>query len=275
MPKSAPAEVVLTVLAGGGPLPSLLAEGARERGWAVNLVVFAGQPQPHPLPEALVKEFGLAQIGHIVAHLKATGTTHVALAGHVNKPNILSLKPDATGLKILTRALMRHDDALLRSVTTFLEEEGFTLVGVADLAPHVLAPEGLLSKGKPTEADRADMALGRTTLAVLGDLDIGQACIVQGGVVLGLEAAEGTDELIRRCAAYRAPGQRGGWLVKRAKILQTELADLPMVGPQTVNMLIEHGYRGLAIQAGKTLMVQRGECVVRANKHGLLVVADA
>ncbi len=274
MPNGGNTQAKLAILAGGGPLPGLLAAGAQEKIWHVQLVVFNGQPRPEPCPDVPVDVFGMGQVGHIVAHLKAAQITHVALAGHLNKPNILSLKPDATGLKILTRALIRHDDALLRSVTRFLEEEGFVLVGVAELAPNLLAPSGLLGKSKPTETDSADIALGRSTLAVLGDLDIGQACIIREGVVLGLEAAEGTDELIRRCAGYRG-GQTGGILVKRAKILQTELADLPTVGPQTIQLLTDFGYRGLAIQAGKTLVVHRGECVVRANKHGLLFIADA
>jgi DUF1009 family protein len=270
---------LLTILAGGGPLPGLLAAAAQAKGWGVQAVVFPGQPQPNPLPEGVgTKPFALGQVGHILAHLKASNTTHVALAGHLHKPSILSLKPDAMGMKLLARALVKHDDALLRSVTDFLAEQGFVLVGVADLMPNLLAPLGPLATARPTAAEQDDIALGRSTLAILGDLDIGQACIVHQGAVLGVEAVEGTDALIERCAALRsAEGgtAQGGVLVKRAKLLQTELADLPFVGPTTMELLGKHGYRGLAIQANKTLLLEQPTMMALANRHQLFFESDA
>lgn len=266
---------VLTILAGGGPLPALLAAAAQAKGWGVQAVCFGGQPQPEKLPpEVPRKEFPLGQVGHILAHLKATHTTHVALAGHLHKPSILSLKPDAMGLKLIARALVKHDDALLRSVTDFLAEQGFQMISVPELIPNLLAPTGPLAKARPTAAEAEDIALGRTTLAILGDLDIGQACIVHNGAVLGVEAVEGTDALIERCASLRG-GSTGGVLIKRAKLLQTELADLPFVGPTTIELLAQHGYRGLTVQAGKTLLLNQPAMVELANRYQLFFEADA
>ena len=265
----------LTILAGGGPLPGLLAAAAQAKGWGVNLVTFVDQPQPKAMPTGIVgKEFPLGQVGHILAHLKATKTTHVALAGHISKPSVLSLKPDATGLKLLARAMIRHDDALLRSVTDYLSEQGFAIVSVPDLVPNLLAPMGPLAKVRPSAEEVEDLALGRTTLAVVGDLDIGQACIVHNGAVLGVEAVEGTDALIERCASLRG-GEKGGVLVKRAKALQTELADLPFVGPTTIELLAKFNYRGLAVQAGKTLLLNQPEMVELANTHRLFFESDS
>lgn len=210
--------------------------------------------------------------------MKEQGATHVALAGHLNKPSILSLKPDATGLKLLARAVIRHDDALLRAVTDFLEEEGFTLTTVQDLAPDLLAPKGLLSTSKPTVEEEDDIALARSTLAVLGDLDIGQACIVHNGAILGVEAVEGTDALITRCAALRTDVKgegKGGVLVKRAKMLQTDLADLPTVGRTTLELLAQYNYRGLCIQANRTLLLNQQECIDIANQNHLFLQSDA
>ncbi len=269
----------LTILAGGGPLPALLAAAAQAKGWRVQTVVFSGQPQPSGLPTGVGNQtFALGQVGHILAHLKATHTTHVALAGHLHKPSILALKPDALGLKLIARALVKHDDALLRSVTDFLAEQGFTLVSVADLIPELLAPLGPLATARPSRPELEEIALGRNILAVLGDLDIGQACIVHQGAVLGVEAVEGTDALIERCAALRsADGKKisGGVLVKRAKLLQTDLADLPFVGPTTMELLAHHGYRGLAIQAHKTLVLEQPRMVTIANQHQLFFESDA
>ena len=264
----------LTLLAGGGPLPSLMVAAAQAKGWAVNVVVFEGQPKPQALPtDVTMQSFALGQVGHIVAHLKATKTTHVALAGHINKPSILALKPDAMGLKLIARAVIKHDDALLRSVTDFLAEQGFTVVAAPELVPNLLAPIGTLAKVRPSAAELEDIALGRSTLAVLGDLDIGQACIVHNGAVLGVEAVEGTDALITRCAPLRG-GEVGGVLVKRAKALQTDLADLPFVGPTTVSLLAEYGYKGLVVQAGRTLMLEQETMIKLANSHKLFFESD-
>lgn len=278
---------ILAILAGGDPLPTTMAQVATASGWGVHVVTFAGQPQPKALPNVnSVKEFPLGQIGHILAHLKSHKVTHVALAGHLHKPSILSLKPDAAGLKLLARAVIKHDDALLRSVTDFLQEEGFQLVTIQDLAPSLLAPKGLLTKAAPTRDEVEDIALARSTLAVLGDLDIGQACIVHNGAIIGVEAVEGTDALITRCAVLRNGGDsnlrtgdtaeqgRGGILVKRAKDMQTDLADLPTVGLETIKLLAQHNYRGLCIQPGRTLFLNREESLAEANTHNLFILSE-
>jgi DUF1009 family protein len=273
---------VFGLLTGGGNLPATMVAAANARGWPVHIVTFNGQPQPLALPEvASTRQFALGQVGHILAHLKANGVTHVALAGHLHKPSILSLKPDATGLKLLARAVIKHDDALLRAVTSFLEEEGFTLVTVADLTPDLLAPKGLLTTSKPTADEQEDIALARSTLAVLGDLDIGQACIVHNGAILGVEAVEGTDVLIQRCATLRAEkGAKksdfptGGILVKRAKDMQINAADLPTVGIETLKLLTQYNYRGLCIQASRTLLLNRAEVVAHANAHNLFLLSE-
>lgn len=278
-PQTSDSHSVLAILAGGDPLPTTIAQVAVAKGWGVHVVTFAGQPKPTSLPNVnSVKEFPLGQIGHILAHLKAHKVTHVALAGHLNKPSILSLKPDATGLKLLARAVIKHDDALLRSVTDFLQEEGFKLVTIQDLAPSLLAPKGVLTKAEPTADEVEDIALARSTLAVLGDLDIGQACIVHNGAIIGVEAVEGTDALITRCAALRmgpnGNGEQGGILVKRAKDMQTDLADLPTVGLETLNLLAKFNYRGLHIQSGRTLFLNQPETIAHANAHNLFVVSE-
>lgn len=269
----------LAILSGGGALPATLAEAALAQGMHVHIVTFAGQPKPAALPEVASKvEFPLGQAGHILAHLKGTGITHVAFAGHLHKPSILSLKPDALGLKLLARAVVKHDDALLRMVTNFLSEEGFEFLTVQQLVPSLLAPAGTLTKAKPKAGQLDDIALARSALAVLGDLDIGQACIVHNGAILGVEAVEGTDGLITRCAELRtAKGDaaRGGILVKRAKLMQTDLADLPTVGLKTIHTLAELHFDGLCIEAGRTILLNREEVVAYANKHGLFIQSDA
>ena len=265
----------LAILAGGGALPGTLANAALEKGMAVHIVTFKNQPKPAILPAiASNAEFPLGQAGHILAHLKKIGVTHIAFAGNLDKPSILSLKPDALGIKLLARAVVKHDDALLRMVTDFLSEEGFQFLSVKDLVPSLLAPAGTLTKAKPKADVLNDLAIARTALGVLGDLDIGQALVVHNGAILGVEGAEGTDGLIARCAALRTEN-KGAVLVKRAKLMQTDLADLPTVGLKTIQTLAELKFEGLAIEAGRTILLNQAEVIAHANAHGLLIQSDA
>lgn len=266
-----------TLLAGGGHLPAALAQAAQGRGWATHIITFQGQPQPESLPKSVASQtqFPIGKVGKILAHLKKLGTTHVALAGNLSKPSLLSLKPDMAGLKVIARAAQFHDDALLRAVTEALTEAGLIIVPVTELAPSLLAPQGVLSKAKPTKDDEADIALAHNALKHLGKLDIGQAAIVHRGTILGVEGVEGTDALIARCAPLRGPVKGpAGWLVKIAKPGQTKLADLPTVGPQTIATLAKHGYRGLAIQAGSTLVLDQESAVKESNKNKIIFISS-
>ena len=275
MPTSTP---TLALLSGGGTLPAMVAGAAHAKGWPVHLLTFEGQPQPAiAAPLASAATFNIARIGAILAHLKAQRATHVVLAGNLSKPNILKLRPDFTGLKLLPRfGGDFHDDNLLRTIAAFLHEQGFTVLPVTDLLPALAAPAGPLGKHRPTKADLADIEMAFEKLKHLGNADIGQSVIVMDGVVLGVEAIEGTDALIERCAPLRKlkKGERGGWLVKAAKPAQTNLADLPAVGPATLELLAEHGYRGLAVQAGKTLLLDSPTLTMLADKSGLVLLGS-
>lgn len=268
---------VLGILAGGGQLPSLLANAALASGWAVHVVTFEGQAQPRSLPDGLASaaSFNIAAVGKILAYLKANKVSHVVMGGALHKPSLFRLRPDVKGVQLLARVRGFHDDALLRAVAGFLEDEGFKVLPVTDLLPTLAATAGVWGKYVPSEADKADMALGMRVLAAMGDLDIGQAVVVHKGAVLGVEAVEGTDTLVARCAALRGTlgkKERAGWLVKAAKPRQTDLADLPTIGPATLELLAMHGYKGVAAQAGKVLVLNRDEVVRAADAAGVVVV---
>lgn len=268
---------VLAILAGGGQLPALLAEAALAKGWPVHVVTFDGQAAPRGVPDGVASRagFNIAAVGQVLAYLKANKVSHVVMGGHLHKPSLFRLRPDVKGMQLLARVRGFHDDALLRAVAGFLGDEGFTVLPVTDLLPALMAGEGVWGKYMPGEADRADIALGMEVVAALGNLDIGQAVVVHKGAVLGVEAVEGTDTLVSRCAALRgAMGkkEKAGWLVKAAKPNQTDLADLPTIGPATVELLALHNYKGVAVSVGRTLVVQREEVIAAADKAGVVVM---
>ncbi|PIZ32037.1 MAG: DUF1009 domain-containing protein [Alphaproteobacteria bacterium CG_4_10_14_0_8_um_filter_53_9] len=273
---------ILTLLAGGGTLPAIMAHAALAKGWKVNIITFAGQPQPLNMPDGLMqKRLPLTKVGQVLDHLKSVKATHVALAGYLHKPSLIGSVPDAEGVKLLAglglKRLGGGDDALLRAVTARLTAAGLTLVTTTDLAGGLIVPAGTLTKRAPTLAEKKDIELGTQVLKALSAHDIGQACVVAHGVVLGVEGVEGTDALIDRCAMLRGslkPRERAGILVKRAKDGQIDAADMPAIGPRTLAKLAEDNFVGVAIQADKTLILEKEKTLHTANAAHLFIHAE-
>jgi DUF1009 family protein len=265
----------LTILAGQGALPATVAAGALAQGFTVHVISFTGQPQPQGLPPvASHTVVPLGAVGRTLATLAATRTTHVAMAGGLHKPSLFSLKPDLAGLKLLGSVKVWHDDALLRAVSSTLQQHGITVLPVTHFAPQLRAPVGFLGKLRPTKAEGQDIQLALHAFQTLATLDIGQALVVHNGTILGVEGAEGTDALITRCASLRGSmtqGSHAGILVKLAKPHQTNLADLPFVGPDTLTLLGQHHYRGLVVQAGQTLLLNQPQLTQQANQNHMFV----
>src|SRR6185312_5486451 len=186
--------------------------------------------------------------------LRAQGVTELVLAGGVRRPSLLALRPDLRTAKFVAKIGMRAlgDDGLLRAIVAELEGEGFRVVG----ADTIL---------------NAALARGVTAARALGALDIGQAVVVQQGVVLGVEGTEGTDALVARCASLALDGP-GGVLVKMAKPEQERRADLPTIGPDTVVRAADASLRGIAVEAGAALILDRAETIAAADARGLFIV---
>jgi hypothetical protein len=263
----------LGVLAGRGPLPGRIVEAARARGRDVFVVAFDGITEADGIADAPHAWVKLGAVGTTLQRMIEAGVGDVVLAGAVPRPSLRNLGLDARGFKMLA-ALGRGalgDDAVLGRIVAELETAGFRVVGVEDVLDDVLAPEGPLGARTPDSEDDEDIALGARVARGLGSFDIGQAVIVQGGRVLGVEAAEGTDALIRRCRDLRLP-ERGGVLVKVAKPCQDPRADLPAIGPATVELVADGGFAGIAVEAGRALVLERAKMRVAADARGIFVV---
>ena len=263
----------LAILAGGGPLPARLALAAQGAGRAVAMVAFEGHTDPAAvagLPH-LWTRFGA--VADIFAFLRHEGVNELVFAGPVRRPAFAEIMPDWQGAKILARLGARSlgDDGLLRSLTAILEEEGFRVIGIHHVLEDLLAPAGPLGAHRPDAAADADIARGLEVAHSLGRLDVGQAAVVQQGLVLGVEGIEGTDALLARCATLRRDGP-GGVLVKLKKPQQDHRLDLPTIGVATVENAASAGLRGIAIEAGGTLVIDRSEVVAAADRLGLFVV---
>ncbi len=256
----------VAILAGGGKLPVHVVAHLQAQQRPVLLITFTGQPEPDmDLTAAGLIHYrqNLGAVGQTIKLMKQHNVQQVILAGYLSKPSLFDMRPDARGLALLAKVARRHDDALLRAVCQLLTDEGFTLVSPQTLCPELLAPKGKVGQLAPTSAQLADIQLGQEVLQTLSPLDIGQAVIVKDKTVLGVEAAEGTDALIKRCAGLRGTQDAGGILIKAPKTNQTLMADLPTIGEQTIALLAAHNYSGVAIQAQQTLLLE-ADAVVQA-----------
>lgn len=266
----------LGILAGGGELPLRVARAALGGGRPVFAVVMRDWGEPEAwagLPHA-VERPGAA--GRILGHFRGAAVRQVVLTGRASRPSVASLRPDAYGVRVIARigrAFLRGDDGLLRAVARVLEEEGFEVVSPQSVLAGLLPESGLLNRAAPPgEAARADIRRAVAVCRALGAVDVGQAVVVQQGLVLGVEAIEGTDALLARCATLRREG-RGGVLVKMAKPGQDRRLDLPAVGPETVRNAAAAGLAGIAFEAGATVLLDRERTVAAADAAGLFLLA--
>jgi DUF1009 family protein len=264
----------LGIIAGGGALPGQVAAAARAAGRAVFIVGLEGFADPAVLASWPHEMQRLGAAARIVAALRENGCQDLVMIGPVRRPSLLDLRPDAEGAKLLARvgrAAFAGDDGLLAAVIRVLTEEGFRVVGAHEIMQEVVAPSGVLTKAAPDAQAMTDVNRGVAVVRLLGSADVGQGCVVQQGLVLAVEAIEGTDAMLGRAGALRRDGI-GGVLVKLAKPGQDKRADLPTIGPDTVRHAAAAGLRGLAFEAQATILAEREGCVAAADAAGLFLL---
>jgi DUF1009 family protein len=263
----------LGIVAGAGQLPRRLVESCHAAGRDVFVLALEGAAEAETVRDVSHAwcRIGAAATG--LALLRENDVSELVLAGGIRRPSLAALRPDWRAAKLFARIGYRAlgDDGLLSAVVAELEQEGFRVIGPDQLLAEALVPEGPLGSIRPDEQSSADIEHGLRIARALGALDVGQAVIVQQGLVLGVEAIEGTDELIRRCALLRREGA-GGVLVKVEKPGQERRADRPTIGPRTVLLAAETRLRGIAIEATATIVLDRDEVVRAADGAGLFVV---
>ncbi len=263
----------LGIVAGGGALPRHLVECCRAAGRDVFVLAVEGAAEPatvEGVPHAWCR-LGAAANG--LALLRKNHVTELVLAGGIRRPSLPALRPDWRAARLFARIGYRAlgDDGLLSAVVEELEREGFRVIGADQLLHQAFVPEGPLGQLCPDRQAQADIERGMQVARTLGMLDVGQAVIVQQGLVLGVEAIEGTDELLRRCAGLRREGP-GGVLVKVAKPGQEPRADRPTIGVRTILLAAETGLRGIAVEANVTIVLDRDEVIRAADRAGLFLV---
>jgi DUF1009 family protein len=268
----------LGIIAGGGDLPIAVAESATRAGRPVFVMGLKGAADDG-ISRFTHDWVAMGESRKALDLLHAHGCKDVILCGKVSRPRFADVKLDAKSVLLLPKVLAaarKGDDALLRAVVDIFEKEGFRTVGIAEAAPGLLAREGSYGRVSPNAADVEDIAHGVKVVRRLGALDVGQAAAVCGGLVLAVEAAEGTDAMIARVATLPerirgTPSSREGVLVKALKPVQDRKTDLPVIGVQTVRNVAAAGLRGIAIEAGNALVINETAVVEAADAAGIFV----
>lgn len=266
----------LGILAGSGVLPRHLIDACRETRRDVFVVAFEGIARAEDIDAASHAWVHLGKVKRTLELLHEADVEEVVLAGPVGRPSLRSLRLDGRARKLLMKLGWgaSGDNRLLSLLVDELEGEGFRVVGVDDILTDLVAPLGPIGSLEPDTDARADIAVAARVARALGALDIGQAVVAQQGVVLGVEAVEGTDALLARCAKLRREGP-GGVLVKLKKPGQERRADLPTIGPRTVEAAQRAGLSGIAVEAAGALVIDQTAVAAAANAAGMFVVGIA
>ena len=268
----------LGLIAGGGALPLSVAARCEAEGRPVFVVRLAGFADPH-LARYPGVDAGMAEIGRVLSALKKAGCDAVCFAGTVNRPDFKSLKPDFKGMTLLPGIIAeaaKGDDALLRKILSVFEGEGYALEGADDILGGETMPAGALGVITPTPEQLLDLKKALHVAEKAGELDIGQGAVVCDGLVLAVEAQEGTDAMLARVAGLPADlrgsaADRKGALGKAPKPIQDLRVDMPVMGAQTVELAAAAGMSGIGGVAGKLILIDHAAIVEAADRLGLFV----
>lgn len=272
----------LALIAGGGDLPLAVAARCEAEGRPVFVVRLAGFADP-ALGARDGVDMGMAQIGGILSAMKKAGCGAVCLAGTVSRPDFKSLKPDLKGATLLpgiVKAATQGDDALLRKILSVFEAEGYAVEGADDILGGDTLDAGALGRVVPSEDQLADVRKALHVAEKSGELDVGQGAVVCAGLVLAVEAQEGTDAMLRRVAGLPAdlrgaPDAPKGALAKAPKPIQDLRVDMPVIGARTIELAAEAGLAGVAGRTGKLILIDRPAIVEAADRLGLFVWGEA
>ena len=264
VPKTFHEEFVL--IAGTGHLPNLILEAALSAGATATVLVLPGR-NPDDFPDHRCLQINLGNYREVFCQLAQDGLQQAVLAGGVDRPSIPS-----EGIP----EIWAGDDSAIRSLLAPIETLGFEIAGVQDVVPELLASAGVVSRATPNKVDMGDAARAAGIVSALGRVDVGQAVVVVHGICVAVESATGTDCMLATVGPaierlFPHNSERVGLLYKAAKPGQDMRVDVPVVGPETVRRVARAGLRGIAVQSGGVMLLQRAEMIDLADMHGLFI----
>jgi UDP-2,3-diacylglucosamine hydrolase len=267
------------IIAGGGALPFAVADSLAARGIVPVLFGLRGACEPARVEHFRHHWISVGQLGRAARLFRSEGCRDLVFIGTLLRPALSEIRLDWGTIRVIGQVMSAFrggDDHLLSGIGRILERDGFRMVGIRDVAPDILMPQGSIARATPDPAATADIARGRGVLDALGPFDIGQAVVVIDGHVVAVEDIEGTDGLLARVARLREAGRirakpGRGVLVKAPKSGQDLRFDLPTVGPKTIEGIASAGLAGIAVIAGSTIAADSQAMIAAADKAGLFI----
>jgi DUF1009 family protein len=264
--------MVLGLLAGSGSIPEVIARNAKAQGHQVVAVALESLTDPSLKEHAdTLQWFNPGKLGSMIQFLKDNGVRKAVTGGKLSKElfDTGRIKPDLMAIGVFMKLRDKRDDTIIRAVEQEFEKEGISFLDMKDFCSELLTPEGTLTARGPDTHEKDDIEFGFRMAKEIGSLDIGQTVVVKDRAVMAVEAIEGTDEAIRRGGTLAGGG---AVVVKVSRPGQDMRTDVPVVGLQTLSIMDEEGVRVLALEAGKSMVLDREEFLAKADGAGITVV---
>ena len=263
----------LGMIAGGGMMPVEIIKHCNQTGreiFVIGIEPYAKEEELKDAPHIFAK---IGEAGKMLKTFAKNDVHDIVLAGGIKRPSFKELIPDWQGAKIMAKLAIKKmsDDNMFRAVMDEIENHGFKVVGIEEVVPQMMFSEGVYGKVKPSPEDMDDIRRGITVAKALGAVDVGQAVVVQEGMVLAVEAIEGTDMVLSRAATVKKQG-KAPVMVKVLKPGQDMRVDLPAIGLLTIEQLKKYGMKGIAVEAGGILLIEREAVIKMADESNIFII---
>jgi len=269
-------EGALAIFAGRGQLPKMLIENCQKNGRKFFVFLLEGENYEIDYSAFNPLKLSYGEVEKFLAAVRENNIKELVFIGGVTKPNFSSLKVDKKGTILLAKILASKilgDDAVLRAVIKFFEKEGLKIIPINQLLTDLAPKKSTLSKIQPSKEELADIEIAVKAIRAMSNFDIGQSVVVAQKQIIAVEALEGTDNMILRCADLKTEYVKDAILVKLKKSNQSSKADLPTIGVSTINNCYVSGIKGIAIQAGSTLILEKEKVVALVDELGMFLIA--
>jgi len=262
----------LAIIAGNGSIPFYLIEECNKIGREYCLIIIEGHGKE--LSEKYDPDYtvSLSKMGRAVKYVKNIGIKHILMVGGVKRPSLKNIIPDLWTAKFLTTisSKVSGDNSVLSKLTKALEREGFIIVAPEEVLPNLICPKGTLGKLKPNQQNNEDISTGYRIAKIIGANDIGQSIIIENGLVIAVEASEGTDRMIKRSLNLKKE-KKAGVLIKVIKPMQDKRIDRPVIGIDTIKAVKKAGLDGIALESNEILILNYSDVILYADEEGLFV----
>ena len=262
----------IAIIAGNGSIPFYLIEEFKNIGREYCLIIIEGHGKE--LSEQYNPDFivSLSKMGRAVKYVKSLGIKHILMVGGVTRPSLKNIIPDLWTAKLLTtiNSKVSGDNSVLSKLTYALEKEGFIIIAPEEILPNLICPKGTLGKIKPNEQNHKDISTGFKVAKIIGANDIGQSLVIENGLIIAVEAAEGTDRMIKRSLSLKKE-KKAGVLIKVIKPMQDKRIDRPVIGINTIKEAKIAGLDGIALESNEIIILNYNDVILYADKEGLFV----